>query len=57
MACPHFNIRIIQRSKGQSAIAAAAYQSGERLHSDYDQSFIGNLPQASGQSSEIRAGV
>ena len=35
MACPHFNIRIIQRSKGQSAVAAAAYQSGEQLHSEY----------------------
>jgi len=39
MACPHFNIRIVQRSKGQSAVAAAAYQSGERLRSEYDQSW------------------
>ena len=36
MACPHFNIRIVQRSMGQSAVAAAAYQSGERLRSEYE---------------------
>src|SRR5699024_612438 len=28
--CPHFQITITQRSKGQSAVAGAAYQSGEK---------------------------
>ena len=37
MPCPHFNIKIVQRSKRQSAVAAAAYQSGEGLFSEYDQ--------------------
>ena len=30
-------MKIIQRSKRQSAVASAAYQSGERLFSEYDQ--------------------
>ena len=34
--CPHFNVKIVQRSRGQSAIAAAAYQSGSRLFSEND---------------------
>lgn len=37
MPNPHFDIRIIQRSEGQSAVAAAAYQSGKKLYSEYDQ--------------------
>ena len=37
MPCPHHDVKIIQRSKGQSAVASAAYQSGERLFSEYDQ--------------------
>lgn len=37
MPCPHFDIRIVQRSKRQSSVAAAAYQSGEKLFSEYDQ--------------------
>ena len=37
MPCPHFDLKIIQRSKRQSAVASAAYQSGERLFSEYDQ--------------------
>ena len=37
MPCPHFDVKIIQRSKRQSAIAAAAYQSGEKLFCEYDQ--------------------
>ena len=37
MPCPHFDVKIIQRSKRQSAVASAAYQSGERLFSQYDQ--------------------
>ena len=35
--CPHFKITIVKRSQGQSAVAGAAYQSGERLLSEYDQ--------------------
>lgn len=37
MPCPHFDVRIIQRSSRQSAVASAAYQSGDRLFSEYDQ--------------------
>ena len=37
MPNPHFDITITQRSKGQSAVAGAAYQSGEKLFSEYDQ--------------------
>ena len=29
MPVPHLNIRIVQRSKGSSAVAGAAYQAGE----------------------------
>ena len=36
MPCPHFKISIRQRSKRQSAVAGAAYQSGEKLFSEYD---------------------
>ena len=36
MPCPHYKITIISRGKGSSAVAAAAYQSGERLYSDRD---------------------
>lgn len=39
MPNPHFDIRIVQRSKGKSAVAGAAYQSGEKLFSEYDQKF------------------
>ena len=35
--CPHFKISIVKRSQGQSAVAGAAYQSGERLFSEHDQ--------------------
>ncbi len=35
--CPHFKITITQRSKRQSAVAGAAYQSGSNLFSEYDQ--------------------
>ena len=37
MPCPHNEITIVQRSQRQSAIAAAAYQSGEKLFCEYDQ--------------------
>ena len=35
MAVYHFHVTQIKRSKGQSAVACAAYRSGERLYSDY----------------------
>lgn len=37
MPCPHFDIKVVQRGEGQSAVAAAAYQSGEKLYSQYDR--------------------
>ena len=37
MPVPHLEIRIVQRSKGSSAVAGAAYQAGEKLFSEYDQ--------------------
>lgn len=37
MLCPHNEITIVQRSQRQSAVAAAAYQSGEKLFCEYDQ--------------------
>ena len=37
MPCPHNEITIVQRSQRQSAVAAAAYQSGEKLFCGYDQ--------------------
>ena len=36
ISCPHFSISVRQRSKRQSAVAGAAYQSGEKLFSEYD---------------------
>ena len=35
MPCPHNEITIVQRSQRQSAVAAAAYQSGEKLFCEY----------------------
>lgn len=35
MALFHFDVRQIKRSAGQSAIACAAYRSGQKLYSDY----------------------
>jgi len=35
LALFHLNVTQIKRSKGQSAIAAAAYRAGEKLHSEY----------------------
>ena len=35
MALFHLNVTQIKRSKGQSAIAAAAYRTGEKLYSEY----------------------
>mgnify|MGYP002296882194 FL=1 len=37
MPVPHLEIRIVQRSKGSSAVAGSAYQAGEKLFSEYDQ--------------------
>lgn len=37
MSCPHHDIKVVQRSNRQSAAAAAAYQSGRRLFSEYHQ--------------------
>ena len=37
MPCPHNEISMVQRSQQQSAVAAAAYQSGEKLFCEYDQ--------------------
>ena len=39
MPNPHFNVSITQRSRGQSAVAGVAYQSGDRLFSEYDQKY------------------
>ena len=39
MPNPHFNVSITQRSRGQSAVAGAAYQSGNKLFAEYDQKY------------------
>ena len=39
MPSPHFDIKTTQRSKGQSFVAGAAYQSGEKLFSEYEQKY------------------
>ena len=36
MPCPHNEITIVQRRQRQSAVAAAAYQSGEKLFCEYE---------------------
>ena len=36
MPCPRLDIDVVQRSANQSAVAAA-YQSGEKLYSEYDR--------------------
>ena len=36
MAIFHLSVKIISRGKGKSAVAAAAYRSGEKITSDYD---------------------
>ena len=35
IALYHFHVTRIKRSAGQSAVAAAAYRSGEKLHSEH----------------------
>lgn len=37
MPCPHFEVTIVKRSKAESAVAASAYQSGEKLFCKYSQ--------------------
>ena len=37
LPCPHCKITIIKRSNNESAVSAAAYQSGEKLGGGYDQ--------------------
>ena len=39
MPNPHFDISIVKRKETQSAIAGAAYQSNDRLYSEYDLKF------------------
>lgn len=39
MPCPHFDVSIVCRSKGQSAVASAAYQSGSKLYDEYSLSW------------------
>lgn len=34
MPCPHFSITIVKGSKGKSVVAAAAYDSGQKLYSE-----------------------
>ena len=36
IAIYHCSIKIISRGKGKSAVAAAAYRAGEKLHNNYD---------------------
>ena len=49
MPCPHNEITIVQRSQRQSAVAAAAYQSGEKLFCEYDQQ-VKHYPEKRGMS-------
>lgn len=37
MACPHLNISMVKRSAGDSAVAAAAYQSRSDIFNEYRQ--------------------
>lgn len=37
MPCPHFDLSIVQRSNGDSALESSAYLSGSRLFSEYEQ--------------------
>lgn len=37
MPCPHFSVSICSRGNGGSAVASAAYQSGEKLFCEYDE--------------------
>ncbi|MCQ2508273.1 MAG: MobA/MobL family protein [Dorea sp.] len=37
MPCPDFNVRLVSRKAGESAVAAAAYQSCSKIYSEYDE--------------------
>ena len=52
MPCPHNEISIVQRSQQQSAVAAAAYQSGEKLFCGYDQE-VKHYPEKRGIKSRL----
>mgnify|MGYP002579354881 CR=1 FL=1 len=52
MPCPHNEISIVQRSQRQSAVAAAAYQSGEKLFCEYDQE-VKHYPEKRGIQTNI----
>ena len=52
MPCPHNEISIVQRSQQQSAVAAAAYQSGEKLFCEYDQQ-VKHYPEKRGIQTNI----
>lgn len=36
IAIYHFNVKIVSRGKGASAVAKAAYISGEKIKNEYD---------------------
>lgn len=40
MALFHFTVTQTKRSKGQSAIASAAYRSGEKLYGEYYGEYV-----------------
>lgn len=40
MTCPHFEINIVKRSEGGSAVYAAAYQTGEKLYSEREKKYM-----------------
>ena len=42
MALFHFTVTQTKRSKGQSAIASAAYRSGEKMYSEYYGAYSDN---------------
>ena len=54
MPCPHNEITIVQRSQRQSAVAAAAYQSGEKLFCEYDQQ-VKHYPEKRGMQDIVKA--
>ena len=40
MPCPHFEINIVKRSTGGSAVNAAAYQAGEKIYSERERKYM-----------------
>ena len=55
MALFHMHCKVIQRSKGKSAVAAAAYRSGSSIESDYDGTTYSYIKKAGVVASEIVA--